>query len=322
MALPALNKAEQEFFDSKGESTEGLKPADEVPANQIPEEAKSKPDESGTAVPAAKPALSEADSNAAKVAEDKAAERQRLIKEMGLVPLEALQEARGESKSLKEEIRQLRGWQEAITQQLRANTPQTPVEEIPDVNADPIAYQQWAIGKLAEQNQQMQQWQQQQQAQQQIDASIRQAAQWATIKETEFQKEHPDYPEAWKFVMDSRQKELSALGIRDPQAINAIIAQDAQSLVQRAASSGTNPAELVWSYAAARGYTTKPKAPPPEDKTVQALEKIAAGQQAAGGLRGGSAPAGKIGPQELAAMPVKTASQRAAFAKAWKEAMG
>ena len=320
----ALNKAEQDFFASKGETVaDSLKPAAKeaapevaAPAAESPSEPEHKIEEVTTASVQAAPEPKEMHDEA------KTAERQRLIKEMGLVPLEALQEARGESKALKEEMRQLREWQNSVTSQLRQTVPPQPQEEIPDANQDPIAYQSWAIGKLAEQNQQIQEWQKQQVTTQQSQAKLQQAAKWANAQEQAFTKDHPEYPKAWAHVVEARRKELQALGIRDPGQAEAIIAQDALMVIAQALQGERNPAEILWDYAKARGFEETPPKAPVKDKTVEALERIAAGQQAAGGLKGGASAPGKMSPQELAAMPVRTSGQRAAFAKAWKEAMG
>lgn len=335
----ALTADEKKFFDSKGtEVAQSLQPKESAPAPDqkvdapavVPRETITEPTtDSGTAPDS----QTVPDTSSQKIVNKSAAEpekivapeeRQRLIKEMGLVPLEALQEARGESKSLRSEIQRLQEWQRSLTDQLRQTVLAPAHEEIPDINQDPIAYQQWAIGKLAEQNQQMQNWQQERSLREQRESQIRQASQWATSQEQIFTREHPDYPDAWNYVVNRRRQELKSLGVTDEQALDKAIANDAQMLVAHAASQQKNPAELLYEYAKVGGYVAKRKSEGSvkSDPAVAALERIAAGQNASGGLRGGAAPVGKLGPQELAAMPVKTASQRAAFSKAWKEAMG
>ena len=334
MPLQQLNEHETKFFESQGSEVheslrEGLpdpksagiepkvEPKVEVNVEQKEGVEKAVPDKKAAGEDVTPITELKTESSEVKLEVEAEAkrntERQRLIKEMGLVPLEALQEARAESKQIKEQMRQYEEFQRQVAAQLRPQAQQG--EPIPDAVEDPLGYTQWAITQLARQNEQLSQWQQGQALQQQQAVQMQQLSGWVTQQEGEFEKEHPDYAKAYEHIVKIRRSELKAMGFNSQQQDAAII-QDAQLVASQAIQVGKNPAEILWELAETRGYKTEKP-----DVATAAIAKITAGQAASGGLKGGSAQ-GKMTAEDLAKMPVKTPAQKSAFEKGWKEVYG
>ena len=69
--------------------------------------------------------------------------------------------------------------------------------------------------------------------------------------ETQFAQANPDYNDAYQFLVDSRMREYSMMGVPDPQES---LQKEAQWIVANATQSGMNPAEVVYNMAKDRGY--------------------------------------------------------------------
>lgn len=319
-----LNEAEQKFFESNGEQTEGLtdKPANETavavsetPAEEVAESLTETPVDFSHETQPDKPDDEKSKAQDEKVKAELTARRKEAIESLGLVPKEALSEARQEQKAMREELNTVRNQMMQFYQQL-AQAPVPQGEQVPDQNEDPLGYMNWAVNQLAQRAQEAENWRQQQQAREQQQVVLRQVANWATQQEEVFRKEVPDYDDAYKFAAEARERELQAIH-DDPAVRQQIIAQDIEAILVQATQTGRNPAKMVYDYAMAKGYAKKPVQDP-----TKVVKQIQAGQEASGGLRGGQAPAGKVSAQELAAIDTSTAAGKKRFEATWKEMFG
>jgi hypothetical protein len=327
MGLAQLSDGEKQFFESGGTDTGKLH--EENPtiapkngptgnnANVDPEnpQLNLEPAEETPEAKQAREAKEQAE--AAKVEREK--KRKEAIEGLGLVPLEALQEARNEGKLTKRELEELKAWKQQI-EPLLAQLPKPqakPQEPNPyDPNTQPAefkAFQEWIETKQAVKE--TAEWRRQQETLAQQNARIQQAATWAGAQETEFRKTQPAYDAAYQYAEQHRTKELEAMGM-PPQMVQATLAQNRMEIVQLAIQTGKNPAQIVWDLALGRGFN--PEKGNGVDKGTEAAAKIRAGQKAAGGLNGGGAtPKGELSLEDINRMPTKTPAQRKAYSEAW-----
>lgn len=238
------------------------------------------------------------------------------IPEAKFVPLEALQEERAEKKQLKAELEQFKQWQAGVQEQLK-RIPAAEQAQAPDPQTDPFGYQNWALQQLGGTVQEINQWRAQQQQQAQVQAQTQQVLGWASQKAKEFEASQPEYPNAYKFATEARDKEYQALGFTDPLMRSQLIERDTAGIIQHAAQNGLNPAELIFNFAKIRGFA-------PKGTTAQtaldpnALEKISKGQAAAPKLdKGGSTADGEMSAKDLANI-----NDPAEFEKQWKKIFG
>jgi hypothetical protein len=196
-------------------------------------------------------------------------------------------------------------------------TQPTPAAEVPDPQTRPLDYINHVLGNMQVTTAELQQWRQQQEQSAQQRAAVQQYASWATTQEQEFAKGQPEYHEAYRFAADTRDKELQALGYSDPAARANIVRMNTAEIINNAIQQGRNPAELVWEYARARGFTSKAVRATAGDAEAQA--KITAGMQAAGGkLNQG----GATGEGDLSAKDLSGITDPEEFEKAWKKVFG
>ncbi len=76
----------------------------------------------------------------------------------------------------------------------------------------------------------------------------------AASQERAFTEKNPDYVEASNYLVRSRDSELQAMGIADPQQRAALIQQDAIGLALLAKQQGKNPAAVIYENAKLRGF--------------------------------------------------------------------
>ncbi|HSC47382.1 MAG TPA: hypothetical protein VLG68_04795 [Gammaproteobacteria bacterium] len=299
-AIPQLNEAESKFFESGGrELTPSL-------SEGMP------PDAPLVVGAAGEPSVPEMDGEG-----QTQSSAQKENREKRVVPLEALQQERAEKKQLREELKQFRDWQAALTQRLQqlpayaeaATARQAPA---PDPKEKPLDYINHVLGQLQSNTVELQAWRQQQEAAAQQRATVQQYADWAAAQEQEFAKAQPDYRDAYRYAAEVRDKELQALGYSDPTVRANITRMNTAEIVSNALQQGRNPAELVWEYARARGFASKGGKPGAE-------AKIAAGMQVAGAkLNQG----GAVGEGELSAKDLAGITDPEEFEKAWKKVFG
>ncbi|MGE5624847.1 MAG: hypothetical protein ACM3ZT_04790 [Bacillota bacterium] len=300
-AMPQLNEAESKFFASggqdlapslserrmeEGRAKEGAAETDWMPASAD----MTKPEEPG--------------------------EKAEKPREGKFVPLQALQEERAEKKQLREELRQFREWQAQLAQRLQ-QLPATPAQEpLPDPQTRPLDYINHVLNGMQASTAELQQWRQQQEQAAQQRSAVQQYAAWAAAQEQAFIQSEPDYPDAYRYAAEARDKELQALGYTDPSARAGIVRMNTAEIIHNAMQQGRNPAELVWEYARARGFA--PKAARGAGNT-EAQAKIAAGLQAGGAKlnQGGATGEGELSAKDLAGI-----SDPDEFEKAWKRIFG
>lgn len=239
------------------------------------------------------------------------------IPEAKFVPLEALQEERAEKKQLKAELEQFKQWQSQVQEQLK-QIPAAQQAQAPDPNIDPFGYQNWALQQLGSTVQDINQWRQQQQQQAQVAAQANQILGWASQQARAFEITQPEYPNAYKFATDARDKEYQALGFTDPAVRNQLIEQDTARIIQHAAQNNLNPAELIFKFAEARGFQVKGKTQAQAALDPNAAAKIAAGQAAAPKLDKG----GTIADGEMTAKDLANINDPEEFEKQWKKIFG
>lgn len=74
-----------------------------------------------------------------------------------------------------------------------------------------------------------------------------------------FEKEHTDYPDAYKHLVSMRMQDFKDLGLDDKQCTQAM-ENEARGIMQRALATGKNPAELAYGMAKRYGFVPKPAA--------------------------------------------------------------
>lgn len=293
--MPQLNEAETKFFESGGQEM--------APSliEGVPERATETETGGEATLEAAKPETPES-----------AAEKP--VRQEKFVPLQALQQERAEKKQLRDELRAYREWQAQLAERLR-QFPQ-PAAPAPDPQTKPLDYINHVLGNVQATTAELQQWRQQQEQAAEQRAAARQTADWATAQEQEFARTQPEYPEAYRYAAEARDRELQALGYADPAQRAAIMRQNTAEIVNNALQQGRNPAELVWEYARGRGFTPKANR---NGGNEEAQAKIAAGLQAAGAkLNQG----GATGEGELTAKDLASITDPDEFEKVWKRVFG
>ncbi len=308
-AMPQLNEAESKFFESRGQDvapslSEGAPGPEEAPTDKVDAS------ERGEATVTETPARAERDER--------------------FVPLKALQEERAEKKQLREELKAYREWQAQLAQRLQ-QTPftqgQQAQQSMPDPQQDPLGYINHVLGNVQNSTAELQQWRKQQEQAAQQRAAVHQYASWATAQEQEFAKSQPEYHDAYRYAAEARDRELKALGYDDPNQRAAIVRTNTAEIIHNAMQQGRNPAELVWEYARARGFTARRERSAMDggagrgtrDGSVDGAAKIAAGMQVAGGKlnQGGVAGEGELSARDLAGI-----TDPEEFEKAWKRVFG
>lgn len=123
-----------------------------------------------------------------------------------------------------------------------------------------------------------------------------------TARVADFEKAHPDYPEAYKHVMTTRTEEYRIRGMSE-QEIEKALGDEANQIVVRAMQSGKNPAEVVYTLAKKYGYavpadTKAPAKPNP----VDTIDRIRKGQAAANTTLQRAAPPTEVSAENLKEM--------------------
>ena len=317
-AIPQLNEAETKFFESRGQEL-GPALSEGRPGEAAAEEgedaryASGSARDPGWASQPTRPPHAAAPVSAGVMKKEEAGEKTEKGREGRFVPLQALQEERAEKKQLREELRQSREWQAQLAQRLQQMPAAKPAPEAPDPQTRPLDYINHVLSAMQASTAELQQWRQQQEQTAQQRAAVQEYAAWAAAQEREFEKGEPEYPEAYRYAAELRDRELQALGYSDPAARANILRLNTAEIVNNAMQQGRNPAELVWEYARSRGFTPKSAG------RAEAQAKIAAGLQAGGAKlnQGGSS-----GDPELSAKDLAGISDPEEFEKAWKKVFG
>lgn len=109
-----------------------------------------------------------------------------------------------------------------------------------------------------------------------------------------YTKDHPEYPEQFSFVRQSRARELQLLG-HDEQSIAIQVQQEEMALARHVLANDLDPGAVIASLAEARGWRAKEPSPAVEEKAapkpakeaVEKIDRIAKGQKAATSSSGG-----------------------------------
>ena len=110
-----------------------------------------------------------------------------------------------------------------------------------------------------------------------------------TSQVAEFEKGTPDYPQAFKHLMDARVEEYKAMGITDANQLETMFNREAISLAQGAIARGKNPAEVAYDMAKVRGYVRgDAKAAPAGETLEQQMARLEKGEKASSTLSGGT----------------------------------
>jgi hypothetical protein len=226
------------------------------------------------------------------------------------VPLKALQEERQKraeyERKLDEAVRRMQELEQRMPKAVEpAEIPE------PDPETDPIG----ALKHAREQLRRMQD----ETAQTQRVAQLNQIAYQSA---TAFKEQAPDYPDAYRYAINSRAQELAALGT--PQNdIPHILQGEELSLIDTAIRNNRNPAEAIYQFAKARGFNATapapapaapvPPAPAPVNPALQQAKQAVAASAAAGGA---PAAKGEMNVADIANL------KGAAFDAAWNKLFG
>jgi len=281
-ALMMMNKEEKKYFDTRGDHeptgygetfTESSEPNDEP-------ESRSEATSSGT-----DGSFSEGDGGQETTgyADDSGESEQYQPEHSGKQSKRDFSKAYGIAESKRQELKaqlEQQAYQNQMLQQqiqmlMQQNkgepvAPKQPVMDIPDPNEDPLGYQSYRLESLnktvlAQQQYLEQQARayQEQQAMSSLDNAYRASA-------MEFQKEAPDFAEAYKFLEQSRIAEYMALGYNNQEAAQ-LLQQDERALAAKSFKERANPAARIYAAAKARGFNTT--------AAESRLEKVSNGMQ-------------------------------------------
>ena len=223
--------------------------------------------------------------------------------EVTMVPHQALHEEREKRKELQRQIQrdtQERQQRDAILQQrldalYQAQNP-GPQYRDPETDADPIAALAHNQRLSVQQMQALAAERANQAAQSQQEQRQVQMVNWAMAEAAKFQAENPDFSGAYQHMAQRRKAELEAMGMA-PVQVAETIKRDELWVIQSAAQTGQNPAEIIYRMAKNTGYKAETKA----DGT-QKMENLQKGLQASKTLGAGGSTAGKPTPEQIANM--------------------
>lgn len=101
-----------------------------------------------------------------------------------------------------------------------------------------------------------------------------------------FEKQEPEFRNAFAYLVQQRQAELEALGW-DKAERERMLAQEAREVVQTALNSNKSAAETIFRIATARGFVKKAAAAPNAlQEAAQQIERLENGRKASASLRG------------------------------------
>lgn len=138
--------------------------------------------------------------------------------------------------------------------------------------------------------------------------------------EQAFAAETPDYPDAYNFLVSSRDAELQAIGM-GPQERRETIGNDIRNIAESNLANGQNPAKVYYELATLRGYAKADPADAEGEKEgakedgpdpIKALQK---GQKAAQSLGGGGSAKDNLSLEQLSDMDDDAFAEN--FEKLW-----
>lgn len=195
-----------------------------------------------------------------------------------MVPLNALHQARHELREAKARSDRL---EQTFQQLLRIQQGQGQ-QQIPDRDADPIAYFDARNTQLEQQIQQLNEANQQAAQQTQQQHQERQFIQVVNQAEAQFAAANPDYNQAAQFLQQHLVEGFVNQGYSQQEAVNGMLGQ-VRGMIQNFLQLGLNPAEMGYAIAKARGYQTK-AATDPNKANGEKIAQLNKGQAAARSL--------------------------------------
>lgn len=240
--MSELTAAEQQFFESGGETaleeSAPVEPAVEThaePAAATPEP-----------VPAAEPAAPK------------------------MVPLEALHEARAQTKELRAQLAKLaqeRAQFEEFRKSVEARL--NPQPQPPAFDENPAEHLRAEVTQTKAELDRLK-------AERDQQAREHQFSTWYQTQAAQFAQSTPDFMPTYDAFIRGRAGELESQGLA-PQQIALKIRQEEQLLAATAAQLGVNPAQMVYQAAIAKGYKPAPaaQAAPDANEAVTNADKLA-----------------------------------------------
>lgn len=179
-------------------------------------------------------------------------------------------------------------------QEAQAPKPQAP-QPPPDFAQDPEGFIKTNFGVTRQEIENLKAWQVQQFRQQQQQQQLAELQQWGRAQESSYVETAPDYNKAADYLRQSRERELTELGINDPVMRQQAIAQDVLAIAIEARRTGGSLPERIYKLAQLRGYAPPAATPTPTESPASNLETVAKGQAMSNGLRSsGSAPPSRL----------------------------
>lgn len=194
------------------------------------------------------------------VAEEQPAQTQDRDEKGKFVPHGALHAEREEHKKTRSELQEIRTKQAVLEDRwntlFKANQSQqeTAVETPPNPEEDIFAFSKWQNDQLKRLETKItEREQQEQQSKQQTEQEKAIWDHWNASR-AQFEAETPDFTRAAEYLLNLRTGQLKTIGLSE-QEINETINKEVAGVVIQSANSNKSPAELVYNYAKASGYT-------------------------------------------------------------------
>ncbi len=233
------------------------------------------------------------------------------------VPHGALHAEREEHKKTREELRKVAERQAVLddrwnTMLQAAKSQETAVQPVapPDPNEDIFAYSKWQKEQFEALNAKVTARETAElQAKQQGEQEQAIWGHWNKSIET-FSAATPDFSDAAKHLLDLRTTQLKALGL-DKAAIDQTIDTEVKGVVIQAANANKSPAQIIYEYAKASGYSGPKPAdiiPPPVNGELP--DKLAGIQAAQSASRSVAASAGGGAPDPDSAEAILAMNER------------
>lgn len=312
VAGEGFTAAEQAYFDSRGENTDGLAPTDTNGAASV-----ASPQTEGVAALAATQeaaptdkANGEEDDGSIEISAD--GKLARDTKTGRFVPIQALHRERERLQASKAELSELREkftraderlavFNKAFEGQMPATAGQKADETAPDPEKDIFGAFKWATDRIAKLETKLDSTAKNTQVElartalrQHYDASVGQ-----------YKKAQPNFDAAKQFLTEGRHKELEAIGYADQKERQDMIDQQEAQLAVSAYRNKQSAPELLYKLAVARGFNpTPPKVEEvkPSEAALK-LDQIARGQAAAASLvSAGGGPSSQLTAEAVANM--------------------
>ncbi|MES1989061.1 MAG: hypothetical protein V4440_13725, partial [Pseudomonadota bacterium] len=143
------------------------------------------------------------------------------------------------------------------------------VVSAPDPNEDPLGYQSYQLDHLNRTVTAQQKYLEQQAKAYQEQQAIASLDNAYKASAAEFMQQTPDFPEAYRFLEQSRIKEYMELGY-SPAEASELLRQDERALAAKSFKERVNPAARIYAAAKVRGFNMQ---------TESKLEKVSQGMQ-------------------------------------------